>query len=104
MLRTKEFLHSVPHEFADLGTENARFMVPLKRVKKRRNLIIPMSDLAQEIVAEARELKDGKSPYIFPGKVDSKHKCCSAARAAAFALAYFPRRFDPLQMRAELLT
>jgi len=72
MLRSKEFLHSQPHEFSDLGTENARFTIPLKRVKKRRILIIPMSDLAQEIIAEARKLKDGKSPYVFPGKLDGE--------------------------------
>ena len=72
MLRSREFLTAEPHEFIDLGTNTARFRVPLKRVKKRRSLIVPLSDLAQEIVNEAISLKDGKAPYVFPGKVDGE--------------------------------
>jgi integrase len=66
MLRTQEFLKSQPHEFVGLGTTTARFYVPAERVKKRRPLIVPLSDLAQEIVAEARSL-DVASPYAFAG-------------------------------------
>jgi len=33
---------------------------------------VPLSDLAQEIVNEAISLKDGKAPYVFPGKVDGE--------------------------------
>lgn len=72
MLRSKEYVTATPDELLDLGTGNARLIVPLKRVKKRRNLVVPMSTLAQEIIAEARTLKGGKSPYVFPGKFEGK--------------------------------
>lgn len=71
-MRGKEYMTATPAEFVDFGNDRARFNVPLRRVKKRRNLIIPMSRLAQEIVDEALKLKDGKQPFVFPGKFDGK--------------------------------
>lgn len=73
MLRSKEYVTAMPHELVDLGTDDARLIVPMKRVKKRRTLVVPMSALAQEIIAEARKLKNGKQPYVFPGKFDGEH-------------------------------
>lgn len=70
MLRTKEFLQSEPSEFKALGTADAQFHIPLKRVKKRRTLVHPLSDLAQEIIDDA--WKDKKQPYVFKGKYADK--------------------------------
>jgi integrase len=72
MLRSKEYLTAEPPEFLDLGNDNARFVIPMKRVKKRRTLIVPMSLLAQEIILLARASKGGSQPYVFPGKFDGK--------------------------------
>jgi integrase len=54
-------------ELKGLGTPDAQFQIPLKRVKKRRIVITPLSDLAQEILAETIQSKDQK--FVFPGKI-----------------------------------
>jgi integrase len=71
MLRSKEYMTSEPGEFHDLGTPNAHFRIPLKRVKKRRDIVAPLSDLAQAIIAEA--IADEDQPYVFAGKNDGDH-------------------------------
>jgi integrase len=55
MLRSKELRGARRDELFDLDGENARFDVPLKRVKKRRVIQQPLSDLAVEIIREAQE-------------------------------------------------
>ena len=62
MLRSAELLGARRSELFDLGGDNPRFDVPLKRVKKRRVIQQPLSDLALEIVREA--LEDGKE-HVF---------------------------------------
>lgn len=62
MLRSAELLAAHRHELFDLEGEHPRFDVPLKRVKKRRVIQQPLSDLAVEIIREA--LEDGKE-YVF---------------------------------------
>jgi integrase len=57
MLRPKEFRGARKSELFDLDGANARFDVPLKRVKKRRTIQQPLSDLAVEIIREAQ--RDG---------------------------------------------
>jgi integrase len=66
MLRTREFLTATPDEITGLGTAEAQITVPLKRVKKRRQIVQPLSDLAQEIIKEA--LADNDQPFIFSGR------------------------------------
>jgi len=68
MLRTKEFLTGTPSELKGLNTPDAQIQVPLKRVKKRRPIIQPLSCLAQEILAEA--IKSEDQAYIFGGVRD----------------------------------
>ena len=46
MLRSRELLGAHRDELFDLDGENPRFDVPLKRVKKRRAIQQPLSDLA----------------------------------------------------------
>ena len=58
MLRSGELLAAHRDELFDLDGEHPRFDVPLKRVKKRRVIQQPLSDLAVEIINEA--LEDGK--------------------------------------------
>jgi hypothetical protein len=53
MLRSGELLAANRDELFDLDGENPRFDVPLKRVKKRRVIQQPLSDLAVEIIREA---------------------------------------------------
>jgi integrase len=62
MLRSGELLAAHRDELFDLDGENPRFDVPLKRVKKRRVIQQPLSDLAVEIIKEA--LEDGRE-YVF---------------------------------------
>jgi integrase len=62
MLRSNELLGARRSELFDLDGHNPRFDVPLKRVKKRRVIQQPLSDLAVEIISEA--LEDGKE-HVF---------------------------------------
>ena len=62
MLRSGELLGAQRDELFDLDGDNPRFDVPLKRVKKRRVIQQPLSDLAVEIIREA--LEDGKE-HVF---------------------------------------
>jgi integrase len=62
MLRSGELLAAHRDELFDLDGEHPRFDVPLKRVKKRRVIQQPLSDLAVEIIREA--LEDSRE-YVF---------------------------------------
>ena len=53
MLRSAELLGARHSELFDLDGDNPRFDVTLKRVKKRRMIQQPLSDLAVEIIWEA---------------------------------------------------
>ena len=53
MLRSAELLGAQRSELVDLDGDRARIDVPLRRVKKRRVLKQPLSDLAVEIIREA---------------------------------------------------
>jgi integrase len=63
MLRSGELLAAHRDELFDLDGDNPRFDVPLKRVKKRRVIQQPLSDLAVEIIREA--LNSDKQEYVF---------------------------------------
>ena len=63
MLRSAELLGAHRDELFELGGANARLDVPLKRVKKRRLIQQPLSDLAIEIVKEA--LKGSNNRFVF---------------------------------------
>jgi integrase len=66
MLRSAELLGAHRDELFDLGGANARLDVPLKRVKKRRVIQQPLSDLAVEIIKKA--LESECQEYIFAGR------------------------------------
>ena len=63
MLRSGELLAAHRDELFDLDGDNPRFDVPLKRVKKRRVIQQPLSDLAVEIIKEA--LTSDEQQYVF---------------------------------------
>jgi integrase len=63
MLRSNELLGAHRRELFDLDGEHPRFDVPLKRVKKRREIQQPLSDLAVEVIREA--LTSDKQQYVF---------------------------------------
>jgi integrase len=63
MLRSNELLGARRSELFDLDGENPRFDVPLKRVKKRRVIQQPLSDLAVEIIKES--LTSDEQQYVF---------------------------------------
>ena len=63
MLRSAELLGAHRTELFDLDGDNPRFDVTLKRVKKRRVIQQPLSDLAVEIIWEA--LTSEKQQYVF---------------------------------------
>ena len=63
MLRSGELLAAHRDELFELDGDNPRFDVPLKRVKKRRVIQQPLSDLAVEIIREA--LRGSNKQYVF---------------------------------------
>jgi len=63
MLRSNELLGAHRNELFDLHGEYPRFDVPLKRVKKRRDIQQLLSDLAVEIIREA--LANDEQQYVF---------------------------------------
>ena len=63
MLRSNELLSAHCSELFDLDGEHPRFDVPLKRVKKRRVIQQPLSELAVEIIREA--LTSDQQQYVF---------------------------------------
>ncbi|WP_249143639.1 site-specific integrase [Bradyrhizobium liaoningense] len=63
MLRSSELLGAHRDELFELDGENPRFDVPLKRVKKRRVIQQPLSDLAVEIIKGA--LRGSNKQYVF---------------------------------------
>jgi integrase len=70
MLRSNELLGAHRSELFDLDGENPRFDVPLKRVKKRRVIQQPLSDLAVEIIKEA--LTSDDRDFVFAGRFGDK--------------------------------
>ncbi|WP_165421115.1 site-specific integrase [Bradyrhizobium sp. Leo170] len=66
MLRSAELLGAHRDELIDLNGESPRFDVPLKRVKKRRQIQQPLSDLAVEIINEALTSKDQQFVFESP--------------------------------------
>ena len=70
MLRSSELLGIHRDELnVDNGTPSVD--IPARRVKKRRVINQPLSDLAAEIVDEALKV-GGKHPFLFPGRFDNK--------------------------------
>ena len=66
MLRSRELLGAHRNELFDLDGEHPRFDVPLKRVKKRRVIQQPLSDLAVEIIKEALACEDQQFVFESP--------------------------------------
>jgi integrase len=79
MLRSQELLGARRDELFDLDTPNARFEVPLKRVKRRRVIQQPLSPLAVDIIKEA--LENGNE-YVFAGRFDNAPIARSAMASA----------------------
>jgi integrase len=63
MLRSRELLGAHRNELFDLDGKHARLDVPLKRVKKRRVIQQPLSELAVEIINEA--LTSNDQQFVF---------------------------------------
>ncbi|MCK1641621.1 site-specific integrase [Bradyrhizobium sp. 157] len=63
MLRSAELLGAHRDELFDLDGDNPRFDVPLRRVKKRRVIQQPLSDLAVEIIKEAQ--RGSNKQFVF---------------------------------------
>ncbi|CUT11097.1 Integrase [Bradyrhizobium sp.] len=66
MLRSRELLGARRDELFDLDGDNPRFDVPLKRVKKRRVIQQPLSDLAVKIIKEALASADQRFVFESP--------------------------------------
>ncbi|MBR0916569.1 tyrosine-type recombinase/integrase [Bradyrhizobium japonicum] len=66
MLRSRELLGAHRDELFDLDGNHPRFDVPLKRVKKRRVIQQPLSDLAIEIIKEALASHDQQFVFESP--------------------------------------
>ncbi|MGY4285811.1 integrase [Bradyrhizobium sp. LM2.7] len=70
MLRSAELLGAHRNELIDLDGEQPRLDVPLKRVKKRRDIQQPLSSLAVEIIRDA--LKGNNKDFVFASLLDNK--------------------------------
>ncbi|MET4121367.1 integrase [Bradyrhizobium sp. JR4.1] len=66
MLRSREVLGAHRDELFDIKGKYPRFDVPLKRVKKRRVIQQPLSDLALEIIKEALTSDDPQFVFESP--------------------------------------
>lgn len=66
MLRSRELLGAHRDELFEIDGEHPRFDVPLKRVKKRRVIQQPLSDLAVEIIKEALTSDDQQFVFESP--------------------------------------
>ncbi|MET4453910.1 site-specific integrase [Bradyrhizobium sp. RT3b] len=66
MLRSREVLGAHRDELFDIKGKYPRFDVPLKRVKKRRVIQQPLSDLALEIIKEALTSDDQQFVFESP--------------------------------------
>jgi integrase len=53
-------------ELIGIGDEEAQYCMPRHRVKKRREVIVPLSDLAVEVIKEA--ISDDDQTVVFPSK------------------------------------
>ena len=67
MLRSKELLGAHRDELIDFDSDNPTFHVPAKRVKKRRVIEQPLSDLAVEIIKKA--LTSDEQQFVFESPV-----------------------------------
>ncbi|MBR1172992.1 site-specific integrase [Bradyrhizobium sp. KB893862 SZCCT0404] len=81
MLRSSELLPAHRSELFDLNGEHPRFDVPLKRVKKRRVIQQPLSDLAVEIIREA--LISENQQFVFESPIYAGKPIHRKAMAAA---------------------
>lgn len=57
-------------EWSEIQFEKAEWHIPAEKMKKRKPLIVPLSDWAMELLAELKELT-GSSSYLFPSERDS---------------------------------
>src|SRR4029077_14898402 len=69
MLRSNELLPAHRSELSDLDGEFPRIDVPLKRVKKRRVINQPLSNLAVEIIRES--LRGNNKDFIFASPLEN---------------------------------
>ncbi|MGV7218261.1 tyrosine-type recombinase/integrase [Bradyrhizobium sp. UFLA05-112] len=83
MLRSSELLGAHRDELFDLDGEHPRFDVPLKRVKKRRVIQQPLSDLAVQIIKEAFASDDQQFVFespVYPGQPIHRKAMAAALR------------------------
>ncbi|MEY9594445.1 integrase [Bradyrhizobium yuanmingense] len=83
MLRSRELLGARRDELFDLDGEHPRFDVPLKRVKKRRVIQQPLSNLAVEIIKEALTSDDQQFVFqspMYPGQPIHRKAMADALR------------------------
>ena len=83
MLRSGELLPAHRDELLDLDGDNPRFDVPAKRVKKRRVIEQPLSDLAIEIIREALASDDQQFVFespVYPGQPIHRTAMATALR------------------------
>ncbi|MEC7118805.1 MAG: tyrosine-type recombinase/integrase [Pseudomonadota bacterium] len=53
--------------WAEIDLDAALWTIPVQRMKKRREMVIPLSRQVLELLAELRQL-NGDSPYLFPSR------------------------------------
>jgi hypothetical protein len=81
MLRSGEMLPAHREELFDLNGSMPCFRVPARRVKMRRVIEQPLSDLAVEIIREA--LADDDQQFVFESPVHKGHPIHRTAMATA---------------------
>jgi integrase len=78
MLRSGEMLPLHVNEIVDLDGDHPRVDIPLRRVKKRRTISQPLSDLAVEIIREALTDQDQQFVFQTPRSNEPLHRMAMA--------------------------
>ena len=86
MLRSQELMGAGRDELVGLDGDNPVFVVPLRRVKKRRIIQAPLTGLAVEIIKEA--LRDNNKDFVFASPLDNtplhRHAMATALRGTKY--------------------
>ncbi len=69
----------------ELDMENKLWIIPSHRTKNHRTHVVPLSDLAMELIGKAIELNGGNATFVFPSPRNSDNPIAPMAMTRAFA-------------------
>ncbi len=69
----------------EIDMENRIWIIPSHRTKNHRTHVVPLSDLAMELINKAIELNGGNATFVFPSPRDANKPIAPMAMTRAFA-------------------